>query len=350
MRKKITFIEVIIVIVVIVVVVKGYQFWNKDEVPEVTSEIEKSVTPSSLPVVHEMLLIYGETFQMGDDDKIYNNENPLHTVKISSFYMDKYEVTNNEYVEFLNDMGNQQDSAVETWIDMNGESRYQGIRFTTVPDDSNASNTGYFEVKSGFENRPVVYVTWYGTIAYCNWLSEQRGFTPVYGADPDNEDPANWLIRDGYRLPTEAEWEYACRAGTDTNFYWGDERKVEKGYIHMCGETYETGNHAYCWLDINSKRNHHEVTTLKPNPWGLYHMGGNVLEWCNDWYDNSYYQYCVTNNIDSDPVGPISGSYRVLRGGSWCDSLNRCRSAYRTFDSPDHCTNYRGFRLCRSVR
>ena len=265
MRKKITFIEVIIVIVVIVVVVKGYRFWNKPEdVPEVnpvsaeisidepTLKAEKSITPTSpvsstpfaenpttSPCPHitpEMVLIKGGIFQMGSTgavtNPLYADEFPQHEVNITKdFYMGKYEVTNSEYVEFLNDVGNQKGPGGKTWIDIKGDPTYRGIEFITAPPDSNAPNIGNFKVRNGFENHPVVYVSWHGVLAYCNWLSEQEGFTPVYDkVDPNSEDLVNCITRDGYRLPTEAEWEYACRGGTDTKYYWGDE---------MDG--------AYCW-------------------------------------------------------------------------------------------------------
>ncbi|MDD5089823.1 MAG: SUMF1/EgtB/PvdO family nonheme iron enzyme, partial [Candidatus Wallbacteria bacterium] len=117
-----------------------------------------------------------------------------------------------------------------------------------------------------------------------------------------------------FRLPTEAEWEYACRAGTDTTYYWNGNPDVE-----------------YMWYDKNSGSTTHDVGTCKPNAWGLYDMSGNVWEWCSDWYDANYY----SSSPAKDPQGPGSGSGRVLRGGSWFFSGPNCRSAYRDYYAPD---------------
>ncbi len=363
MKKKITFIEVIIVIVVIVVIVKGYQFWNKPEgvsavtpvpteisIGEPTLKAEKSITPTSpvLPtpfaenpttspcphITPEMVLIKGGIFQMGSTgavtNPLYVDEFPQHEVNITKdFYMGKYEVTNNEYVDFLNNVGNQKGPGGKTWIDMNGDSTYAGIEFITAPTDSNAPNIGNFKVKIDFKNRPVVYVTWYGVVAYCNWLSEQEGFTPVYDrVDPNSEDLVNWITRDGYRLPTEAEWEYACRGGTDTKYYWGDE---------MDG--------AYCWYRYNSEGNSHEVGQKEPNGYGLYDMSGNVSERCNDRYDKNYYSASPYSN----PTGPSLGSVRVMRGGSWYTATDTCRSVNRGYTSVGTKHYALGFRVARSA-
>jgi len=131
-----------------------------------------------------------------------------------------------------------------------------------------------------------------------------------------------------YRLPTEAEWEYACRAGTNKEFSFGDDAsKLAE----------------YAWYIENSEEQTHQVGTKKPNPCGLYDMHGNVWEWCQDWY-GSYNSEPVTN-----PQGPDNGAYRVVRGGSWDDGAHYCRSALRGHDWPDYRNDYVGFRLSRSV-
>lgn len=345
MKKKITFIEVLIIIIVIVVVVKGYRFWNKpEEVPEVTpvpTEVsieeptpeEKSVTPSFLStsgiekpvtsppptIIPEMVLIKGGKFQMGSDNA-YDTK-PVHTVEVSSFYIGKYEVTNGEYIEFLNIMGNHL-KFKKTCIGM-----------TFVPGGTGKLD-GSYQVKSGYENRPVVYASWYEAVAYCNWLSEQEGFTPVYGMDSDSEDPATWLTKDGYRLPTEVEWEYACRAGTDSNFYWGDETDVS-----VMGQ--------YCWYSGNFDNSYHNVGMKLPNKFGLFDMIGNVREWCSDWYKWDYYQDCINNNININPPGPLSGKFRIIRGGNRSTFPIGCQSSSRSSGHFD--AQFYGFRLCRSA-
>jgi len=131
----------------------------------------------------------------------------------------------------------------------------------------------------------------------------------------------------GYRLPTEAEWEYACRAGTTTAYYWG-----------------KSMDGSYCWYDGNSSGKTHEVGTKKPNAWGLFDMIGNIYEWCQDWYGD-YPSGEVTN-----PQGPGSGSYRLLRGGSWSNDAGFCRSARRNGSPPGWPLSNAGFRLAAATR
>ena len=133
-----------------------------------------------------------------------------------------------------------------------------------------------------------------------------------------------------YRLPTEAEWEYACRAGTETAFSFGDDES-------KLGE--------YAWFDGNAKnvgeQYAHKVGLKKPNPWGLHDMHGNVWEWCSDWYDGK-----LIGGVD--PIGPEEGSSRVLRGGGWGDFPGCCRSAYRYYYVPSIRYSHLGFRVARS--
>ena len=210
----------------------------------------------------EMVYIEGGTFMMGSNNGS-NNEKPVHKVTVNSFYIGKYAVTNKEYCKY----------------------------------DPSHKNSG--------DNLPVVFVGWDDALAYCKWLSEKTGNT--------------------YRLPTEAEWEFACRAGTTTNYYWGD---------NMNGD--------YCWYSKNSDWKVHPVCQKQPNAWGLYDMSGNVWEWCNDWYGD-YPSDSVTN-----PTGLGIDSDRVLRGGSWSDYDRSCRSGNRFYFSFALRRDYYGFRLVRT--
>ena len=128
-----------------------------------------------------------------------------------------------------------------------------------------------------------------------------------------------------FDLPTEAQWEYACRAGTTTTYSYGD-----------------SANGSYMWYLSNYSSKSHEVGTKSPNPWGLYDMHGNMGEWCLDWYASS-----LTGG--TDPKGSSSGSYRVVRGGSWIDHASCCASSYRGINTPSHESNLYGFRLVRTL-
>ncbi len=222
----------------------------------------KSYTETGSGVNFDMVYIDGGTFQMGSNNG--GDESPVHSVTVSSFYMGKYEVTNREYSMY--------------------DSGHQG----------NWSDRSY----------PIERVSWDDAVGYCRWLSGRTGKT--------------------YRLPTEAEWEYACRAGSSTAYYWGDSM-----------------NDSYCWYGNNSGGQVHPVGQKSPNAWGLFDMSGNVWEWCSDCYSNSYYSQSPLSN----PAGPGSGSYRVIRGGCWDSGPDYCRSARRFGNTPDNRNNNLGFRL-----
>ena len=144
-------------------------------------------------------------------------------------------------------------------------------------------------------------------------------------------DVTAWCRKAELRLPTEAEWEYACRAGTETRLYWGDDPSER-----------EIGD--YAWYRGNSNSQTHQVGQKKPNAWGLYDMSGNVWEWCSDRYAD------YDMDKQTDPKGPAGGSLRVLRGGYWNNSSEYCRSANRNRNSPSSRGNALGFRLVRTVQ
>lgn len=133
-----------------------------------------------------------------------------------------------------------------------------------------------------------------------------------------------------FRLPTEAEWEYACRAGSTTRFPWGDDPDY-----NLIGQ--------YAWYKSNSESKTHTVGQKKPNAWGLYDMHGNVNEWCTDWYGD------YTNASQTDPKGPLGGSNRVIRGGSWYNAPLSCRSTNRDFLKHTDAHHSLGFRLVRTA-
>ena len=174
---------------------------------------------------------------------------------------------------------------------------------------------------TGKNNDPVEQVSWYDAIRYCNQRSILDGLTSCY-------DTTTWnctFTNNGYRLPTEAEWEYACRAGTTTGFYWGDDSSA----------TAEN----YAWFWTNSNWTTQPVAQKLPNSYGIYDMSGNVWQWCNDW-DTTY-----SPGAQTDPTGPPSGKNRVLRGGAWGN--HAIRSAFRNANTPDIKSDGTGFRCVR---
>jgi len=189
-------------------------------------------------------------------------------------------------------------------------------------------------------NLPVEMVSWYDCIEYCNRRSQREGLTPVYTIDETRQDPnntnrydnvklivtVNWSAN-GYRLPTEAEWEYAAGGG-----------QLSRNFTYSGSES--VGDVA--WYYSNSGNTTHPVGTKYANELGLYDMSGNVFEWCWDWW------YGDNVGTESNPKGPNSGSYRVFRGGSWYYDDFRCKSVYRDFNGAGYTDSYWGFRVLRT--
>jgi formylglycine-generating enzyme required for sulfatase activity len=257
----------------------GYQLFSQN-IYLAQSDYQYDVSLSELPIP-EMIFIPAGSFIMGGS--VYFDEMPVHSVNLNAFYIGKYEIANGQYCMFLNEMGNRSEGGVEWLFISNSSCQIELVG-------------GVYRPKAGEENNPVVDVSWYGAKAYCDWLTSRTEHI--------------------YRLPTEAEWEYACRAGSTTDYCFGNDFS-------------SLGN--YAWFYDNAGGGCHPVGQKLPNLWGLYDMHGNVWEWCYDWYSIIYYQYCIDNNIANNPQGPSSGIYRVLRGGGWHSSSHYLRSAYRNY-------------------
>ncbi|MDX2281332.1 MAG: formylglycine-generating enzyme family protein [Saprospiraceae bacterium] len=231
----------------------------------------------------------------GDDEK------PVREVKINAFSMGRTEVTNAQYCAFLNAMGNREDGGV-TWIDLEEEFQDEHCRIK--------QKGKKFEVEKGYEQHPVIYVSWYGAKAYCDWLSSK-----VNGRK--------------YRLPTEAEWEYAARGGNKPG-----------GYKYAGSDDLD----AVGWYSGNSGDKIHPVGQKKGNELGLMDMSGNLWEWCSDWFSDSYYADGPVDN----PQGPVDGAARVSRGGSWFNTPQFCRVSNRDYWRPGNRDNRLGFRVAVS--
>jgi sulfatase modifying factor 1 len=217
-----------------------------------------------------MILVSSGEFLMGSSEgEGQDDEHPQHKVYLDAYYIDKYEVTNEQYAKFLKEWGKD--------IDENGQKMYW-YRW-------DIDQKPYY----GHNNYPVTCVTWYGATQYAKWA--------------------------GKRLPTEAEWEKACRASSTTTYCFGDD---------------DSGLGEYAWYFENSKDSiYHPVGQKKANIWGIYDMHGNVLEWCSDWFGKGYYKDSPYKN----PQGPDTGIYRIIRGSSY-DHAEYCRSASRRCNEP----------------
>jgi len=242
-----------------------------------------------------MVFIAGGNFQMGSKSSYWDDERPVHSVTISSFYISKYELTQKEWVAVMN---------------------------------SNPSSN----IEEAY---PVENVSWYNAIDYCNKRSIREGFTPCYSIN-GNTNPSSWETgtivcnwsADGYRLPTEAEWEYAARGGNQSN-----------GYLYSGSNEIKE----YFWYNGNSGYESHPVGLKRPNELGLYDMSGNVYEWCWDWYG------VYPSSYQTNPYGPSHGATRVTRGGSYYNYANYCTVSARGNADPKEYYSYLGFRVCRNA-
>ena len=225
----------------------------------------------------KLTLIPSGEFTMGSAE--YDDEKPPHRVRITKpFYLGTYHVTVGQFRQFVNDSGH------------DAGPRWKAPGFAQT------------------DERPVVCVSWDDAVAFCKWLSRKEVKT--------------------YRLPTEAEWEYACRAGTTTKWSFGDDEK-------------DLGD--YAWYDGNSGRGTHPVGLKRPNGFGLYDMHGNAAQWCADWYGKDY-----ANSRTDDPTGPATGTFHVRRGGCWYAYARIFRSANRGFNEPGGRYNDLGFRVSQA--
>ena len=216
----------------------------------------------------DMVFVKGGTFLMGSTDGGQSTEKPVHDVTLDKFYIGKFEVTQEEWQAVMG----------------NNPSLFKG------------------------NNLPVEQVTWYAAVEYCNKRSKKEGLTPCYSGSGD-ETTCNFDAH-GYRLPTEAEWEYACRGGENSrNYTFSGSSNPDE----------------VAWHEINSGLKPHPVGQKKPNEIGIYDMSGNIWEWCWDWYDDNYYK----NSPPTNPRGPASGKLRCYRGGGFAGWIEWLRNTAR---------------------
>jgi formylglycine-generating enzyme len=274
-----------------------------------------------------MALIHadGQSFQMGSTTGS-EDELPVHTVSFThDFWMDSTEVTQGDYDSFM----------TESYIGY------------TSPSWHSPYGIG--------QEYPAYATNWGDAILYCNARSRLDGLDSVYTYSSINGTPGNMCelqgvvidyAKSGYRLPTEAEWEYACRGGITADYYWG---KDYNPYPATAADSTEINGYAV-WSENSwvfgadaSEFGTHPVASKTPNPYGLHDMVGNVFEWCNDWYGD------YSSTAATDPTGPDSGEFHRLRGGSWGNDAFYLRSSNRAFANPDYIYYFIGFRVVLPV-
>jgi formylglycine-generating enzyme required for sulfatase activity len=257
------------------------------------------MSPAKKKPIKEMVTAHAGNFLMGSNTDKWLQ--PIHKVNLDGFLIDIVPIMQKEYQEII---GNNPSEFID-----------------------NPSN-------------PVESVTWYDAILFCNKRSEIEGLAKVYkhgnitkranGQCSLIDDIQCDYTKNGYRLPTEAEWEYACRAGTTTVYFWGDSDILIDDYS---------------WWSHNSNNKTHPVGEKKPNHWGLYDMVGNVSQWCNDWYGEDYY----SRSPELNPIGPSNGECRCARGGSFYTQFRiKMSSAERFFfEKPENYYHGLGIRCVR---
>ena len=288
-------------------------------VPAAQKEPEKEITNSS---GMKLVLVPSGKFLMGSPAKEEDrgDDEDLHVVEITRpFYLGKHEVTVGQFKGFVKDANYR----TEAEKDGKGGRAFDGKEFVQKPEFT-WKNLHFTQS----DDNPVSVVTWNDALAFCAWLSKKEGKT--------------------YRLPTEAEWEYACRAGTRTRFNTGDRDDDLKAAGNIADAALKAK-----WLDVFWAMSWDDgypftapVGKFKANAFGLHDMHGNVWEWCSDWYGEDYYG----KSPRQDPQGPAKGKERVTRGGAWSTQPKFCRSAFRDWHEPGYRSDCVGFRVSTAIR
>jgi len=276
---------------------------------DTTVEVTMAYTPDLPSAPEGMKAVAGDQFFMGSRDG-QANERPVHRVNMSPFYMDSTEVTQKSYAEL---------TGKSPWTDYSGA-----------------------EPNGVGENLAAWHLNWYDAVYYCNERSKRDNLDTVYSWSSISGPPAEGCTlsnvvthyeKNGYRLPTEAEWEYAAKAGTRTDYYWGDSRDVDTAGL-------------YAWYRENSDNTLHPVGSLLPNDFELFDICGGLSEWTNDWYRS----YDPSGDEETDPTGPPEGSNKVTKGGAIRRPIDHLRPARRGQSAPTQRFDINGQAGFRCVR
>ncbi len=280
------------------------------------------------PFLNDFIYIKGGQFMMGapeSDSLASSHEKPQHEVQLSDFYLDKYALTLAQFAEFIAETGYQTDADKRegSYIWNDGSYKKQaGVNWRCDAQGSPQTDG----------QQPVIHISWNDAIHFCNYWNKNLGLKPSYDAKGNLLNTEGQITTDlrqvyGFRLPSEAEWEYACRAGTSTPYYTGETLSHDQAnFDNHWGHTQPVGRYA-------------------PNPWGLYDMYGNVWEWCQDVFATDFYAKCKNQGRIFNPLSTQNGDSQVIRGGSWSNFAQRCRSSHQGKDRPTFRGSRYGFRV-----
>jgi len=284
----------------------------------------------------EMVLVKAGSFQMGNPGEagVYLYAKPVHLVNLTyDFEIGKYEITNEQFLEFLNDADVTSNGYLNEHPLLNTDSEYFEFQY---------KRGKFILIRNENTNYPVIEITWWGAIEFCNWLSEKKEMAKAYDSEGNLVDKHGNKTTDitqveGYRLPTEAEWEYAARGG----------HKSIEDYKYAGSNDFED----VAWVRSNSVNKNnpiyngqgtHEIGQKAPNELGLYDMSGNVGEWCHDYFIK------YTSETRINPTGPDRSHFRMIRGGGWY-SPGEWSAVFMRFSTEPESTHYNhGFRIART--
>lgn len=320
---------------------EAYQFYLSEYPFGAFSDLaHQGVNRLTADIPNGMIVVDGGRFRMGDAfGEGDQDELPLHEVSLDNFLLGKYEVSVGEFKLFIGETGYRTTADIEggSYVWNISSSSWQLVEGVNWRHDANGEPHTSYDV-----NHPVIHVSWMDAIHFCNWKSKSEKLEPVYQVRGDlvTINP----VADGYRLPTEAEWEYAARSGG-------------KGYQYGWGDARPSGN--FSDSEVNARFSHWAgagryndgfettapVAQFAQGELGLYSISGNVAEWCWDWYDPAYYQ---VPNLPRSPQGPDHGYYRVIRGGAWIGNPSFSRNSNRDVGKPTDKSSQIGFRIAKN--
>ncbi len=330
---------------------EGYRFFPPSQTITLENSDELDVSFNSIAGLTNIFTDYIEipsgNFNMGDFfADAFSNELPVHSVNVDDFYINKYEVSNQKVADIFQwafDTGRIYADSSIVKLDNNAGKELLKLSAKSCQISFNGQN---FSIDPGKEIYPCVKISWYGAVASCNFLSLIEGRNPCYDFSEWNCDTS----KNGYRLPTEAQWEKAARGGVDNlRFPFGNTIDQSQANYYATTNVFAYDANKTQGYNSEFKTNVAPYTApitafaVSTNSYSLQNMSGNIAEWCNDKYNSSWYKKSGATNYNCS--GPSNGTSRVVRGGSWCGTAESCRNSNRISMSPEFTLDGIGFRL-----